>query len=139
MSDFDGNNAVVTSNNEDGIGAVWVLSKDAGGSWGQTAFQTDGGDQFGWDVAISGETIVTGAPAYEGRDIFYPTLSDSWWGGRGVAFVLMKDSNGEWYTQATLLSQVADFDASFGISVDISGESLIMLYIILSALLTKSE
>ena len=61
-----------------------------------------------------------GAPAHKGRDVFHPTRDDySWWGGRGAAVVLTKDKNtGSWYKEATLLPQVTDPGANFGVSVD---------------------
>ena len=121
-ADFDQGNAVIASHNRDGIGAIWALSKnDATGTWGQTPFQTDEEDQFGWDVSIRGNTIVVGAPAFEGMEVVHPTKEDySWWGGRGAAIVFAKDDNGNWYKQATLIPEVAEDDAGFGVSVDIA-------------------
>jgi len=113
ISDFDEDNAVVVSTAESsGIGAVWALSKSSG-SWGQTAFQTDEDNRFGWDVAMGGDYIVVGVPDGGDKGFF----QDS---GRGTAVVLTKDSGGSWYKQATLSPKVADSGAEFGISVDIS-------------------
>ena len=60
-----GTTAVVGAQQVDGSGAAYVFSKE-NGSWTQTAKLTasDGasGDAFGWDVAISGSTIVVVAP-----------------------------------------------------------------------------
>lgn len=106
-SDFDGENAVVVAHNQDGVGAVWALSKD-GETWKPTPLQSDEPDRFGWDVAISGETIVVGSPGHRG--------------GRGAAFVFTKNWFGVWYMQQVLLPEEAEPDAEIGVSVDIAGE-----------------
>jgi hypothetical protein len=123
ISDFDGGNAVIVSHGDDGIGAVWALSKNTfNGSWEQTAFQTDEGDHFGWDVALRGDTIVVGAPAYDGSDNYdWIDYFYTWTSGRGAVFVMTRGgASGSWTRTATLLPSVADDDAGFGASVAIS-------------------
>ena len=124
MSDLDGNNAVVVASDGDGISGLWAFARDRAGRWTSSAFQTNGSDQFGWDVALAKGTIVVGAPGWEGRDIYHPTNTDfQMWGGRGAVFVITKEG-GNWNGQNTklLMPKSASSNAKFGISVDISGE-----------------
>lgn len=73
-------------------------------------------------ASISKDTIVIGAPSHDGRDVYDSSIKDYKYVGRGMAVVLAKNSSGRWYTQSSLEPGVANFDASFGISVDISGK-----------------
>jgi hypothetical protein len=47
-------------------GAAYVFERDGSGNWQQKAYlkapNTEASDYFGWSVAISGDTIVVGAP-----------------------------------------------------------------------------
>ncbi|KAL9187550.1 hypothetical protein ACHAXT_001653 [Thalassiosira profunda] len=119
-SDFDGTDAVIVSHSREGGGAVWALSENAEGSWGQSAFQSSWSDQSGWDVAVRNGIIVIGTPAYQGRDVEHWENDSSWWGGRGAAVVLARDEGGNWKEQALLVPSEADDIAGFGNSVAIS-------------------
>ena len=48
-----------------GSGAVYVFTPDFGGAWSQQAYvkasNTGSGDQFGWSVALDGDTLAVGA------------------------------------------------------------------------------
>ena len=67
---IDGDTIVVgaphnDNNNADGLGSVYVFTKDSGGVWNQTkltASDAGAGDFFGQSVGIDGDTIVVGAP-----------------------------------------------------------------------------
>ena len=66
-----GDTAVVGAEYEDGVGnsrgAAYVFERDQGGAdnWGEvtklTASDAQADDQFGWSVAVSGDTAVVGA------------------------------------------------------------------------------
>mmetsp|Transcript_24030 Transcript_24030/g.43233 ORF Transcript_24030/g.43233 Transcript_24030/m.43233 type:complete len:897 (-) Transcript_24030:254-2944(-) len=123
-SDFDGDTAVVVSYDLDfsafGAGAVWILGMNEDGIWEQTsALQTSVSEQFGWGCSISGDTIVISAPG-SGGQISIDSMLNTFWFGRGRAVVMAKDNIGSWYQQASLSPEVADWNAGFGISVDIS-------------------
>ena len=50
------------------------------------------GDQFGWSVAVEGDTVVVGAHAYDGEDDEGNTLTNS-----GAVYVFTKPtSSGGW-------------------------------------------
>ncbi len=97
-------------------GAAYVFT-DSGGSWTQEAELTasDGasGDEFGWSVAISGSTVVVGAPNH--------------YFGIGAAYVFT-DSGGSWTDQDELTASglgVAT-EVKFGYSVVTSGQTVMV-------------
>lgn len=102
-------------------GASYVFVKPAGG-WGTAPpleaklTASDGApfDGFGWSVAISGDTIVVGAPFAAGNS----NLSD------GASYVFRKPYRG-WKTTSAFDAKLTAADATrislFGLSVAISG------------------
>ncbi len=73
------------------------------------------GDGFGRSVAISGNTLVVGAPGRDERG------EDS-----GAAYVFVRDGRGQWTHRQTLLAaELAPYD-HFGWSVAIDGDSLVI-------------
>jgi len=123
---IDGDTVVVASvNAAGGRGAVYVFVKPAAG-WESTSSYdakltaSDGatGDEFGGSVAISGDTLVVGAPQAKigGKS------------GQGAAYVYVKPEAGWTSTSAfdakLTSSDGADSDA-FGRSVAIEGETVV--------------
>ena len=94
-------------------GAAYVFTRN-GTAWTQqqklTASDGAAGDQFGWSVAVDGETVVIGAQSDDGA--------------RGAAYVFRR--SGTVWTQEQKLTAVdgATFD-QFGYSVSISGDSVV--------------
>jgi trimeric autotransporter adhesin len=96
-------------------GAAYVFVW-AGGAWSQQAFlkaRSTGEETFlGMSVAISGDTIVAGAP-----------------GGKGTAYVFVR-SGATWrqqaYLQANDLSGAAEFGSAVGTAVAISGDTVVV-------------
>ncbi len=78
----------------------------------------DGGDRFGISVAISGDTLVVGAVAEDGAD-------DNTENNSGAAYVFIK-SNGTWVEQAYLRASNPSSGDQFGVSVGISGDTIIV-------------
>ena len=72
-------------------------------------------DRFGLSVAISGETVVIGAPT-DGTEAV---------ANQGSAYVFVR-SGGVWSLQQKLLAPDAAADDFFGISVAISGETIVV-------------
>ncbi|HXQ75732.1 MAG TPA: hypothetical protein VN791_04485 [Acidimicrobiales bacterium] len=97
-------------------GAAYVFT-DSGGTWTQQAELTAGdgapGDEFGWSVAISGSTVVVGAP-----DHYF---------GIGAAYVF-SDSGGSWADQAELTPSGLGVtsEVKFGYSVVTSGAAIMV-------------
>ena len=112
---IDGTTAVVgvpggIEGDQAGVAYVFVMFGD---EWSQEAELTLGGsdDQFGYSVAISGDTLVVGAP-----------LSANF---AGAAYVFVR-SNGVWSQQAELLASDAAVNDFFGGSVAIFGSTLVV-------------
>jgi hypothetical protein len=65
ITNTDGQPGLPDNNSASGAGAVYVFKRDGNGDWIQDAYlkasNAEGGDQFGYSVAISGSTIVVGA------------------------------------------------------------------------------
>ncbi len=100
-------------------GSAYVFTRDINGIWSQqaklTASDAAANDEFGFSVALSGDTAVIGA--YQDDD-----------GGTnsGSAYVFTRDINGIWSQQAKLTaSDAAAFDR-FGYSVSLSGNSAVI-------------
>jgi FG-GAP repeat len=103
-------------------GSAYVFVRSAG-VWSQqqklvaadAASNDNFGDNFGNSVAISGETLVVGAPFHAGTAGL----------NRGSAYVFVR--NGEvWSEQQKLLAADAASEDGFGFSVTISGETLVV-------------
>ena len=110
--DISGTTLVVSAPLHDqGKGAVYVYTLE-GDEWKQQAkLQVDDGDRknrFGWDCAISDDTIVVGAPLAAAPD----RLS-------GTAYIFKRKGDA-WEQAAKLIPHDGDGGDHFGISVDVS-------------------
>jgi hypothetical protein len=123
----DGNQA---DNSSLSSGAAYVFVRDAMGKWSQEAYlkasNTASNDQFGVDVAISGDTIVIGA---FGEDSSAPgvngdELKDDF-ESAGAAYVFVR-SGGDWKQQAYLKASNPGPGDFFGFSVAISGDTAVV-------------
>jgi hypothetical protein len=128
---IDGSTAIVgarlddSPGTDDDAGAAFVFERNAGGAdaWDEVARLTSsantGGDLFGWSVAISGSTVVVGAPG----DDSLGTID-----AEGAAFVFERNAGGAdaWGEIARLTGSTATAFASFGNSVAISGTTAVI-------------
>ena len=101
-------------------GQAYVFVKPAGG-WATgnetarlTASDAAVGDRFGMSVAISGNTVIIGAPYHNGN--------------RGEAYLFVKPAGGWATTNVSFIQTASDMAANdqFGISVAISGSTAIV-------------
>jgi hypothetical protein len=109
---------------ESGRGTAYVFERNQGGSadnWGEVAVlsvtvKADAGDNFGWAVAISGDTAVVGAPQDDAN--------------RGRAYVFERNQGGSadnWGQVAVLSATLyADPTDNFGWAVAISGDTIVV-------------
>ncbi|MEZ4375849.1 MAG: FG-GAP repeat protein [Polyangiaceae bacterium] len=122
----NGNSA---NNDAANAGAAYVFRRGSG-TWTQEAYlkasNTGTNDLFGGAVAISGDTVVVGAigedsPAtgVNGDD------TDNSLGSAGAAYVFQRDSAG-WAQQAYLKASNTHGNMSFGFSVAIDGDTLVV-------------
>jgi uncharacterized protein YkuJ len=110
-------------------GAVYVFER-TGTSWAQTAYlkasNADAADEFGYSVALSGDTLAVGARGEDsaatgvGGDASDDTALDS-----GAAYVFVR-SGGAWTEQAYLKASNASSNDQFGFSIDVDGDSLVV-------------
>ena len=114
-----------TDNSASDAGAVYVYVR-YGTQWVQQAFlkasNAASSDQFGYSVAISGDTIVVGAP-YEDSGITGNQADESATDA-GAVYVFVRTGT-TWTQQAYLKAAFPDMDDNFGISVAISGNTIL--------------
>jgi hypothetical protein len=119
-----------TSNGAIDSGAAYVFTRTAG-VWTQEAYlkasNTGAGDQFGWSVAISGDTLAVGAPLEDSaaRTINGGVSDESNNGASnaGAAYVFVR-SGQAWTQEAYVKPLNADPGDDFGVSVALSGDTL---------------
>ena len=109
---IDGDYAVAGAPNCDGGGAVY-LYRHEGSGWNKQIKWVAGGasDRFGESVSISGDTVVAGAPGENE--------------GQGEVIVFTDDGS-VWERQARLTAADGAASDSFGASVAISGDTLLV-------------
>jgi len=110
-------------------GAAYVFVR-TGGVWSQQAYlkasNTGVGDRFGYAVDIDGDTIVVGAWGEDSNatgvngDGANNSLTDS-----GAAYVFVRNGS-TWSHQAYLKSSAGGFDDYFGLSVAVSGDTVVV-------------
>ncbi len=111
-------------------GAVYVFVRDGGGNWSQQAFlkasNAGTNDYFGTAVAVSGDTIVAGAP-YErsnSREINGDGADNSAISA-GAAYVFVRDGT-TWSQEAYLKASNSDAWDKFGESVAVDGDTAVV-------------
>ncbi|MBI3819443.1 MAG: FG-GAP repeat protein [Planctomycetes bacterium] len=108
-------------------GAVYVFVR-SGTTWSQQAYlkasNTDAGDQFGYSVSISGDTVVVGAPGESSyatgvnNDQYNNSATNS-----GAAYVFVR-SGTTWSQQAYLKASNTGTSDRFGLSVSVTGDTI---------------
>ncbi|GJM05950.1 MAG: hypothetical protein DHS20C09_19460 [marine bacterium B5-7] len=128
-SDATGVNGDESNNNSTSAGAAYVFSRNAG-MWSQEAYlkasNTDAGDGFGIDVAISGTSIVVGAYGEQsGSTGVNGDENNRDASGSGAAYVFIYDT-GNWQQQAYLKASNTDELDWFGYAVDIAENTVVI-------------
>jgi hypothetical protein len=123
---IDGNQG---SNNSADAGAAYVFVRDAAGAWTQQAYlkasNTDGGDNFGASVSLSGNTLVVGAPREDGAAIGVDGFeNDNKALNAGSAYVFVRDGSGAWSQQGYLKASNSGSQDRFGRAVANYGDFL---------------
>lgn len=127
-SDATGVNGNQNDNSAPGSGAAYVFVR-SGGVWTQQAYLKGNSplnEEFGWSVAISGDTIAVGevgdassATGVNGD----PTNQSA--PGSGAAFVFVRAA-GTWTPQAYLKASNTDANDDFGANVAVSGDRIVV-------------
>jgi len=119
----DGDTAVVgllVTNGGNGGGAAYIYSRNQGGAgrWGLAVSLSDplamDGDEFGTSVAVDGDTVGVGAAGTYGME--------------GAAYVYSRNQGGvgRWGLAASLSDPGATVEDSFGYSVAVNGDTLVV-------------
>jgi len=120
-----------SSNSWSEAGAVYVFTRDELGTWSQQAYlkasNTGSGDRFGDSLAISGDTLVVGAPledsAARGINGFQ---ADNKALSAGAAYIFSRDPAGTWIQQVYLKGSNTDSQDRFGHSLALNGDMLVV-------------
>lgn len=104
-------------------GSVYIFERNAGGTdqWGETkiiiADSTVSEDQFGFDVALSNDTLIVGAP-------FHDEFAEQ----AGKAYVFERNQGGSeaWGEVAQLVATEIESSGRFGDAVAIDGDTVVV-------------
>ena len=121
-----------TDNSAIGAGAAYVFTR-SGTTWSQQAYlkapNAEINDQFGIVVAISGDTVVVGALQESSNQTTITNgttaSTDNSAIGAGAAYVFTR-SGTTWSQQAYLKASNAEANDQFGLTVAISGETIVV-------------
>jgi hypothetical protein len=109
-------------------GAVYVYTRDAG-VWSQQAYLKASNigafDEFGWSVGLDGDTLVVGAHKEDGSASGVNEPSNENAPNSGAAYVFLRSAE-TWSQQAYLKASNTDENDTFGLSVAISGDTLVV-------------
>jgi len=128
-SDATGVNGDQTDNSATDSGAAYVFVR-SGTTWSQQAYlkasNTGAGDQFGWSVAIFGDTVVVGAlnESSDATGVNGDQTNDFAFLS-GAAYVFVR-SGTTWSQQAYLKASNTDAVDRFGVSVAIFGDTVVV-------------
>ena len=125
-----GINGIQSNNGSPASGAAYVFVR-SGSTWSQQAYlkpsNTDPGDTFGESVAVSGDTVVVGAfredsrgTGVSGGQSNHPAGLDS-----GAAYIFVRNGT-TWSQQAYLKASNTDALDAFGVSVAVSGDTVVV-------------
>ncbi|MBN2146167.1 MAG: FG-GAP repeat protein, partial [Anaerolineales bacterium] len=122
-----GDTIVVGAPGEVGTGRAYVFSRNWDGedTWGRvadlSASDMQSGDNFGWSVDISADTLVVGAYSEDGG-------TDDPLPGAGAAYVFQRNQGGAdlWGEVAILRASDAQSDDNLGASVAIAGDTIVV-------------
>jgi hypothetical protein len=128
-SNATGVNGDETDNSAPFSGAAYVFTRDAGGAWTQQAYlkasNTDASDQFGFSVALAGDTLAVGAVDESSNATGVDgDQTDNSVPNAGAVYVFTRDTGGAWSQQAYLKASNTDANDFFGTSVALSGDTL---------------
>jgi hypothetical protein len=114
---ISGDTVVVGATVQGGYGSIYVFKQDTTGNWNQQAklvpSDCDMTDPIGNVVAIYDETLVVGNSA-----------DDDFGNSSGSVYVFARDASGNWNQQAKLYATEGAKGDFFGISIDITGDTL---------------
>jgi hypothetical protein len=128
-SNATGVNGDQSNNDAYNSGAAYVFVR-SGTAWSQQAYlkasNTEASDYFGWSVSVSGDTIVVGA-IFENSNAtgVNGDQNNNAVTNSGAAYVFVRDGT-TWTQQAYLKASNTGAADLFGISVSVSGDTIVV-------------
>jgi len=117
-----------SNNSATGSGAAYVFVRN-GTIWHQEAYlkasNTEGYDNFGYSVAVSGDTVVVGAYHEDGGATGVNPAPVGYALDAGAAYVFVR-SGTSWSQEAYLKASNTDTGDEFGRSVAVSGDTVVV-------------
>lgn len=117
-----------SNNLANGSGAAYVFVR-VGGIWSHQAYlkasNTGTGDRFGESVAVSGDTIVVGAPWEDSNATGINGADNNTFNEAGAAYVFIR-VGGVWSQQAYLKASNTGADDEFGAAVAVDGNRAVV-------------
>ena len=111
-----------------GAGAAYVFVR-SGTTWSQQAYlkasNTGVGDLFGFAVAVSGDTVVVGAVFEDSNTTGVNSTANNSANDAGAAYVFVR-SGTTWTQQAYLKASNTGADDYFGVSIAVSGDTVVV-------------
>lgn len=129
---LDDSSSNITNNDAINSGAIYMFSRiELGGNnvfWGLDQFIKASGnpevdDQFGYSVALFGDTLAVGANL---EDSDGSSETDNSAADSGAVYVFTRGENGLWPKQQYLKASNADAGDGFGSSISLSGDTLVV-------------
>jgi len=110
-------------------GAVYVFTRDSSGRWSQQSYikpsNTLAFQNFGWSVALSGDTLAVGAIGESSDDVGVNGDQTSTRAPQsGATYVFTRDSAGNWSQQAYVKASNTEAGDWFGFSLALTGDTL---------------
>jgi sugar lactone lactonase YvrE len=109
-------------------GAAYVFAR-SGTTWSQQAYlkagQVTDYDYFGTSVAVSGDTVVVGAQGEDSSMTGIDSTPDEGAFGAGAAYIFVRIGS-TWSQQAYLKASQVNANDQFGISVAVSGDTVVV-------------
>src|SRR6266568_2258439 len=128
-SNATGVNGNQANNSAGDSGAAYVFAR-SGTNWAQQAYlkasNTDADDQFGFSVAVSGDTLVVGAwTEASNASGVNGDQNDNSALGAGAAYVFVRNGT-NWSQQAYLKASNTEAGDNFGLTVAVSGNTVVV-------------
>ena len=109
-------------------GAAYVFVRN-GTNWTQQAYLKASNpgvdDNFGWSVAVSGDTVVIGAQNEDSSTTGINSIPNNYASNSGAAYVFVR-SGTNWTQQAYLKASNTGAQDAFGVSVAVSGDTVVV-------------
>ena len=127
--DGDANSTAASPNDDaSSAGAVYVFTR-AGGVWSQQGYLKAGnaemGDEFGYSIAIDGDTLAVGTLGEDGDASSTAASPNNNATDAGAVYVFTR-SSGVWSQQAYLKASNAAGADGFGRSIDLDADTLVV-------------